>query len=294
MIWVLFGILTAFFFAAQNLAAKKLTNAIESKYLAFISVIGICIINLPFLIIFRENIILNQNAMIGLVLIGILGAGAEFFYMQALRFGGLSKTVPLLALSPLITVPFAFFLLGELPSSAGFIGIIVAISGAYILNLRHFSKKDVLRPFKELIKNKGSRNMLYVVLIFGFGAGIDKFIIVNANVWTRVLVARYFILVFLSLPFFCMFGKDFFKKAIRIAKKHRWFILVFLGLWYGVIVFQMIGFSLTVTAYVASIKRMAALFAVIGGYLFFKEKKDIKNALTGTLLMIGGVLLLTL
>ena len=59
------------------------------------------------------------------------------------------------------------------------------------------------------------------------------------------------------------------------------------------IIFQMNAINLALVPYVISIKRTSVVMSVVFGYLFFKEK-DLKQRLTGSFLMIIGVLLISL
>lgn len=59
------------------------------------------------------------------------------------------------------------------------------------------------------------------------------------------------------------------------------------------LVFQMTAISLTLVAYVISIKRTSAVMSVLFGHLIFKEK-DIRERLVGAVIMIIGVLFITL
>ena len=59
------------------------------------------------------------------------------------------------------------------------------------------------------------------------------------------------------------------------------------------IIFQMLAISLTLVAYVISIKRASVIFGVLWGYFIFNEM-EIKERLTGALVMIMGVALITL
>jgi uncharacterized membrane protein len=59
------------------------------------------------------------------------------------------------------------------------------------------------------------------------------------------------------------------------------------------IVFQMIAISMTIVPNVLAVKRTSTIFGTIWGKLFFKEEK-IKERLTGTIIMVLGVVLIAL
>jgi uncharacterized membrane protein len=58
-------------------------------------------------------------------------------------------------------------------------------------------------------------------------------------------------------------------------------------------IFQMAAIQLTLVAYVISIKRTSAILSVVMGFIIFKEK-GFRERLTGAVIMILGVLLITL
>ncbi|MFZ1812250.1 MAG: EamA family transporter [Candidatus Saccharimonadales bacterium] len=64
-------------------------------------------------------------------------------YLQSLKYGQLSKTAPLLSLYPAIMLVTAAIFLGQIPSVAAILAVLIIISGVYILNT-----------------SRGNRNML--------------------------------------------------------------------------------------------------------------------------------------
>jgi uncharacterized membrane protein len=58
-------------------------------------------------------------------------------------------------------------------------------------------------------------------------------------------------------------------------------------------IFQMTAINLTLVSYVISIKRTSVIMSVLFGYFIFKEK-GLKERLTGTSIMVIGVLSIAL
>lgn len=79
-------------------------------------------------------------------------------------------------------------------------------------------------------------------------------------------------------------------KRIRINLK----VLITIGLCHALIdIFVLKAMELTIDPYVISVKRVSIIFSTLYGYFFFKEKR-ITERLTGALVMVLGVLLISL
>ena len=84
-----------------------------------------------------------------------------------------------------------------------------------------------------------------------------------------------------------------FSNDIPVSVKHLKLLLP-IGFFAAVrAVTQMLAINLTLVAYVISIKRTSVLFSIVFAYLVFKEK-GIKERLSGAILMVLGVCLITL
>jgi len=94
----------------------------------------------------------------------------------------------------------------------------------------------------------------------------------------------------LTLIVFLKFNKT---QILKTAKNDLKFFLA-AGLLYGLAsIIQLLSLAKIYVAYTISIKRAGLIFAVIFGYLFFKEKQ-IGARLLGATIMVIGVLLITL
>lgn len=292
MLWLILGLITAVFFAVFHIFVKKAAHETKPEYLALSLFLFNCVIGFPFLFILKSQIVVSKFSMIGLLVLGVEIAFTDYIYIKSLKIGSISKTVPLLSITPLFTVIIGFLWLKEVPSFYGLMGILLLIAGVYVLNITEFKVKKIFAPFGAIFKNKGSRLMFYLAVIYGFGSILDKFVINNSSPITRVFLYSYF--SFAAMALFLLFrdGKKIFEVTRSTIKNNFWTILIMSVLHFMFIIPQMIGISLTVTAYVIALKRTSALFAVILAYFIFKERKDFKNILIGTLLLVMGAVLL--
>ncbi len=292
MLWLIYSILTALFFTLLHIAGKKFSKNCKAEYLALARTIMACVIVIPFIIVLWDKLIFNTRFFVILFIAGITGSTGFMFYMLGLKYGKLSRSVPLLNLSPIITVLIALMIVGEMPSWVGLIGILITIIGLYILNIEKVSKKNICHPFVSIFKNKGTRYMLTVTFIWGIGAAIDKSAVLASDVLTYILLAYFFNLFWMFWILLIKDRKDFLTNIKQVFKYNFWGATLIGIISLCVIYFQFNAIALTYAAYVITIKRTSVILSVIAGYLFFREKKHFATALVGAIIMVVGVVLL--
>jgi len=130
--------------------------------------------------------------------------------------------------------------------------------------------------------------MLIVALIWSITANIDKVAVQHSSPLFYTLIFN----VFVS----CLFLPLLFVKSRKGLKKISLNVkgLILIGLFSALIpLFQFYAISLTLVAYVISIKRTSAIFSSLFGFFFFKEKR-VKERLLGAIIMVIGVLFIAL
>ena len=161
------------------------------------------------------------------------------------------------------------------------------VFGSYILNIKE-KKKGILAPFKALLNNKGARLMLLVAFIWSITSNFDKIGLQNSSPVFYGICVNIFITIGIT-PFIFLKSR---KKLKQIPKNLKSLIPV--GIFNGLmILFHMIAISMTLVAYLISIKRTSAILSVIMGSVIFKEK-GLKERILGAIIMILGVLCITL
>jgi len=294
MLWFIFAFLTALFEATKDVLSKKSLKDIDEYVVAW----SLPCFALPFLLpilLFTAIPPLGERFWLALVTGGTLYAFTLVLYMKALKSSDLSITVPMLTFTPLFLLITSPVMVGEFPGIFGLIGIFLIVTGSYLLNINH-NKKSLsqgyrnryLAPFKALLKEKGPRLMLVVAFIWSITSNIDKIGLQNSSPLFWVIAVDIYVAL-LMLPL-CTFRRN--RKTAQI--RANWRALLTLGLFGGLTaVCQMTAISLTLVAYVISIKRTSAIGGVLFGYLIFKEK-GIRARLVGAIVMVFGVLFITL
>jgi len=286
MVWFIFAFLTALFEATKDVFSKKSLKDIDEYVVAW----SLPFFALPFLLpllLFTKIPVLGEQFWLALFTGGSLYAITLILYMKAIKSSDLSITVPMLTFTPLFLLITSPLIVGEFPSIFGLIGIFLIVMGSYLLNINKKSR-GYFAPFKALLKEKGPRLMLIVAFIWSITSNIDKIGLQNSSPLFWVIAVDAFVAL-LMFPLCKSRGNG---KTHQIHANLR--ALLKVGLFGGLTsVCQMTAISLTLVAYVISIKRTSAIMGVFFGYLIFKEK-GIRERLVGVIVMVLGVLFITL
>ncbi|MBS3808025.1 MAG: EamA family transporter [Bacteroidales bacterium] len=286
MSWFFFAFLTALFRSLTDVTGKFGLKNMDEYIVAW----SLFLFALPFmglLLLFTGIPEIGQDFWIALFISGIANVATNLLYMRAIKVSDLSITIPLITFTPLFMLITSPLIVGEFPNLYGLLGILLIVGGSYILNFKE-SNKGYLAPFKALLREKGPRLMLLVAFIWSITANLDKVGIENSSVFFWPVAVNSFITLGF-IPVVMLRSKG---KTRQITSNLQ--TLLPIGLFHGLmIITQMVAVSLTLVAYVISIKRTSAAISVVLGWLIFRET-GLRERLTGSLIMIGGVVLITL
>ncbi|MEG3847108.1 EamA family transporter [Microcoleus sp. herbarium19] len=286
MIWLILGILTAFFeavkdvFSKQNL--KQSDEYVVAWSLAFFSVIFLT----PW-VISTGIPALNSQFAIALLIGGSINAVTAVLYIKAIKVSDLSLTVPLVALTPLFMLLTSPLIVGEYPNFFDCIGILLIVAGSYLLNIKEKSQ-GYLAPFKALLKEPGPKFMLIVAFLWSITSNFDKIGVQNSSpiFWLFSLFGTMSILL---LPVLLHKTPNPSRKILKQLP-----MLAAMGFFNAVgVLCQMQALTLTLVVQVIAIKRTSVLMGVLFGHFIFKEK-DIQQRLLGAAIMVFGVFFISL
>lgn len=216
---------------------------------------------------------------------------AEVLYVLAIRDSPLSLTLPYLAFTPVLVTLSGYLLLGETVSAQGFAGIVLVVIGAYMLNLEHarlMRPRTWFEPLAAIVRERGSRFMLGVAVIYGVTSVLGK----GAMQYMPGVGFGAFYFVFVgatTLLVFALWQPASLHTLLRPRPAH----LLVAGLMGVMVVTHFLALALTETAYMISVKRVSILFGILLGALFFAERHLARNLAAGTM-MVGGVALIAL
>lgn len=292
MLWLILGLICALSYGLYHIANKKFLRDADPLYFCFDMFLIASILMLPFVFILWDKLYLGGISLLFMILLSISIAIANPLYFVAIKLSPVSKTTPLLTITPLFTLILAMITLKEIPSMIGIIGVILLMIGTYFINYSKDHHKNLLEPFLIIFKNRGSMLMLSVAIIYGIGSVLDKHFINASNVISRIVLHFYFTIPMIGAYLWYKDGTSMIQKTKDTFKCSWKPILVSTIIFLSVIITQVWGMSLTYTAYIISLKRTSAVFTVIMAYFIFKEQKDFWYVLFGTILMVLGVVMM--
>ncbi len=222
-----------------------------------------------------------------LVLDVTLITAVMWLYFRALQISPMSMCVPFLSFTPVFLIPTGFFILGQVPSPLKAIGVLLIVIGSLVMHRKLYSE-GWLAPVKAVIREKGSRYMLLVSLIFAITNPIDAKLVFMSDVFTEAFAYG----IGLSISFWIMTrfkGGDF-----AAASRDNWKWISLAGLFDAVsLLFQLASYTYIAVVITVSIKRAGIILAVFSGWLFFHER-GITDKVIAASVMFCGVLVLYL
>ena len=285
MSWFIYAFVCAISLATADALSKKVLDDNTDPYIVAWVRTGYATPFIAVIIPFIDIPTLDGVFYIAMFLSIPLDIIALLLYMKAIKVSPLSLTLPFLSLTPVFLIGTSYIILGERPDKSGFIGIILVVIGAYLLNV-HTINQGLLAPFKAIAKEKGSVLMIIVAFIFSIGACLGKIAVQHSS--PEFFSVIYIFLLSLFLFIIISFkSKHFLSKSISRPVP---FLLI--GMLIAIMVITHFkAISLIEVSYMVSVKRLSILFGVIYGVMLFKET-NIKERFLGATVMVSGVIVL--
>lgn len=289
--WIFYSFLAAFSDATRLAVTKKLTTSMSSFQIIFLS----SLLSFPILVLCFWSYF--DISLLNFKLLSLIFFAVGFMYIlafhcmnMALQSSEFSIVMPLMTLSPIFLLLWEPLLLCESAGFLGFIGVMLSMFGAYFL---HFQKRSIgiFEPIKHLFYDRGAQLAITTSLILSFGPIFDKTIMQSISPQMYAILFPFFgLIISFSL---LVFTKTPLKKS-QFSKKSV-ILMLFMGLFMaGNVIFSLLPLQLALGAYVVSIKRFSAVFAVLIAYFVFHEKVAFKERFFASFLMVLGVVFIAL
>jgi uncharacterized membrane protein len=283
--WVLYAVLNPIADASRNVFSKKASMRVNFLLVSWVNNFVPMVLFLP--VLFLVELRFNYHFFEAVFISGIVNVAAAILYHRAIQIGDISAVVPMLSFTPLFLLIFSPLLVNEFPDATGLAGIILIVTGSYLLNI-NMKVRGIFSPLRSIIKDRGTRYMLIVAAIWSISANFDKRGIEASSVWQYIFFINLFVTTIITI---FIGTKGLIKTE---AMKPEWKNLLLVGLITGFGFFvHMTALSLTLVAYVVSLKRTAGMISVGLGYFFLNEK-NIRERFLGSFIMFIGVLLIVL
>ena len=275
--------LSGFAFASLDLIRKLLAGRIDALALVFYMSLGA----VPFvaaLAAFQgigtvsRGYVLPGLGALALNLLGNLG------FIHSVRLSPLSRTIPLLSLTPAFTAIMAIPTLGEVPSRAQTAGIVLVVAGALSLN----SDGHVLRPFSGLFREKGALLMVGVALLWSLSGPLDKLALAHASVLFHAFVMT----LGVAVGALVILWSQRRLAALSGARGEAWLLAASMLAVTVALVFQLLAIKGVFVSLVEAFKRsLGSVMAVVLGRAMFGEAVR-PFQIAAVLVMVAGVVLI--
>ncbi|WP_456431106.1 EamA family transporter [Thermosulfuriphilus sp.] len=284
--WFVWALSTALASSGADFFTKKYLSHLSSPEMALARALGPFVFLAPALF-FIQIPPLDETFIKAVVVLLPLETTALLLYMKALRLSPLSLTVPFLSFTPAFMILTGALILNERLTPWGIAGILLIVSGSYLLNLGQI-KNGLLAPFRAIWQEKGSLLMIIVAAIYAINSVLGKLAVLHSS--PLFFAVFYFVLHGLFATFVL---RILFRVRLRkIFSARRGFVSVGLSQ-SAMVICHMTAISLVEAAYMIAVKRLSLLFSVAFGGLFLKEE-SIGSRLLGAGLMVAGVALIVL
>ena len=210
-----------------------------------------------------------------------------WLYFRALQISPLSMCIPFLAFTPVFLIPTSYLLLGQKPQPIKLLGVVLIVVGSLAMHRTLFAV-GWSAPIKAVIREKGSRYMLLVALIFSVTNPIDKKLVDLSDVYVEAAAYG----LGLVISFFILARSQNADFAAAARGNVKWIALA--GIFDAVsLLFQLASYTYLAVVITVSIKRAGIVLSVFAGWLFFRER-GITDKVIASTVMFCGVLILYL
>ena len=269
-------------FASLDLIRKLLAGRVDALALVFFMSLGA--VPLIAILIAFQGI---GSVSVGYWLPGLgalaLNLAGNFAFIHSVRLSPLSRTIPLLSLTPAFTALMAIPLLGEVPSRSQTAGILLVVAGATALN------SNVRRPFAGLLQEKGALVMVGVALMWSLSGPLDKLALTHASVLFHANVMTLGVAVGALVILWLQGRLD----ALRGARSHGWLLVGSMAAVTLALLFQLLAIKGVFVSLVEAFKRsLGSLMAVVLGRIVLGERMRPVQVVAVLVMMVGVGLIL--
>ncbi len=284
--WLPLSFAYAFFDSLQNLYFKKTALHVHPVIMTWSVLVISSICFSPLLL--RGVPTLDTIFWVTILARLILDSAALTLFITGVQKSPLSLTIPMISLSPVLSVGTVFLFSGLLPSTLGFVGVLITVAGLYFLNFDH-DTKHLLSPFHAIFRERGVLYVTIAAIIWSFVSALQKLGIDHSD--------AYFYTAFFQIVWALFFTPIAFfvdRKSFLCLWQPKSLKLLIPG---GVLdaikmLLHNLAYITAIPAYVNSIGNTSILLSTLFGAVFFKEK--IKDHLIPVILIFIGITLMVL
>ena len=285
--WFLLALVAALCQVLRNTVMKRLGDSLDE----YINVWGRFTFLLPFAAVFvwwRGMPTIKPGFVPACLTFAVCQIISTMALSKALKLGQISMVTALWKVSLLVLVVLGYLTLHELPSALGIAGILISMSGVYLLNVNR-AHLAWWAPLAVLFTDRGLRYTLLAALFFAPSVVTIKWAMQCSDPYMGTL-GGYLAASLLVTPIVLWTSRKRFAEVPR-----HWKAFVSFGLFASLTtVTQGTAYLMTLSSYVEAVKQVEILFALAIGTVLFHEKQTVRDIAPGALVMLAGVVLLSL
>jgi drug/metabolite transporter (DMT)-like permease len=285
--WVPLALLAALCQVLRNTVMKRLGHSLDE----YINVWGRFTSLLPFaaaFVLWHGVPELKPGFWLACACFAVSQTFSTMALSKALKLSEISMVTALWKVSLLVLVALGYFTLQERPTLLGVAGIVISMSGVYLLNLSR-ARIAWWAPLAVLFTDRGLRYTLLAALFFAPSVVTIKWAMQCSDQYTGTL-GGYLAASLLVTPIVLVTSRRRFAEIPRY-----WKAFVSFGLFASLTtVSQGTAYLLTLSSYVEAVKQVEILLAMAIGTVMFGEKQTVRDIAPGALVMLAGVVLLSL
>lgn len=281
---ILILFLAGFTHAVWNFLAKRSPNKCVFLWLALVA--GAVIFLLPFLWLYSG---LSSHIWYLIIVSGILEAFYFVLLATSYEKGDLSLVYPIARGSaPIFVTAFSLLVLKEHLSLLGLAGILAIVCGIVLLHLRHGNPRGFSSTFSPL-RDSSSRLALLTGLTTACYSVVDK--VAMRQVDARLYIYLVFLVAAITMtPFMFFWWTPVIRKEWVTNKKT---IVVVALLFFGAYFLVLHSLATSKVSYVASVREVSVVFAVLIGVFGLREPFG-RQKILGSCLVFAGIVCIAL
>lgn len=211
----------------------------------------------------------------------ILQSLANGLFLTALRIAPLSRTIPFLSLTPVLTAAAGAMLIDETPSTTGLLGMALVTLGAFFLALA--------RQGQGFKMERGSLLTIVVAMLWSLGSAIDKRALQHANPAAHATLISLGVIAVFSVERLIRTGL----KGLHLPRPARPGLLVAAAFGSLALALQLSAFAYALVSVVETTKRaVGGASALLMGRWVLGEAISWRAALATLVIIFGTTLVL--
>jgi drug/metabolite transporter (DMT)-like permease len=275
-------------FAAMDSLRKLLAGSIAPVALVFFVALGAVPAMMGWMVIEGSRGVTAGYFLPGLASV-LLNLMANLGFVYSVKLSPLSRTIPLLSLTPVFTSLIAIPLLREYPSPSETMGIIAVVVGALILNLDQAEEASITDLLKALGREKGSILMAVVAFLWSLAVPLDKMAIAHSSSSFHGTVLS----VGVTLGAFAALLGQRRVKDLTAFRHHPTLVGAMMICASLALAFQLLSIQVVLVSLVETLKRaIGCFFAILLGRLVFRESVTVHKLAAVAAMVLGVALIL--